>query len=265
MPRLRSLGIILGVLLLIAASGCIEGPPGPAGPQGPQGETGAQGERGEQGQQGPQGEPGIPGPQGPQGPKGDKGDVGPAGPTAEPIVLVATAAAISPTATLAPFVPVVTGYWDYFGPECPGGYANCVSSQLDYPLLTLDSLGRLDSLTFVDGRYMSVSCSEAFGGTSFSFYAEDGTSIPARGALMSITIGTDDPVVFSHLRVGGLDNNALRFSGSAESSPIIDLISDAEARQETLRIEVSGQGVMIVEDFDVTGFATNLGRLGCPV
>ena len=87
-PRIRCLGIMLGILLVLVSAGCIEGPPGTTGPTGPQGEQGIQGEPGEEGAQGVQGasgtegiqgEPGEPGDLGPVGPQGFKGVAGPSG------------------------------------------------------------------------------------------------------------------------------------------------------------------------------------------
>ncbi len=168
-----------------------------------------------------------------------------------------------PVATPVPVSPAVTGHWTYFGPDCPGGYANCVDFESENQLLTLHSEGSRNSILVSFGRYVSVSCTADLGGARFAFYADDGTSFPTSGMTMTVSFGTSESVEFRAGAVGVL-SNSLHFRGSAAAGPIIELMRAAESQQAILRIEVSGQGIQVVELFDVTGFATNYERLtGC--
>jgi len=89
----------LGIVLILALSGCgkpepgaqgpagaqgVQGPQGSAGPQGPIGERGPAGPPGPQGAIGPAGPQGTAGAQGPAGPAGERGEPGPQGPAGPP-------------------------------------------------------------------------------------------------------------------------------------------------------------------------------------
>ena len=207
-PRLRSLGIILGVLLLIAMAGCAEGPADPQsepGPQGTQAEMGA---------------------------------------TATP--------------TPAPVVSAVRDSWLFFGPECPGAYSNCAPNASERQFITLESLRGLRDPSVILPSFIAVGCSPYANGPDFTFYPEDGTTLPS-GAAMSVEVGKGDPVVFSSGIVGSY-GISLRFWADTSGS-IIELIGESEALQATLQISVAGES--IVESFDVTGFSTNHQRLDC--
>ena len=126
MTRLR-FTMLVGAVLLILATACIEGPQGPTGPQGPQGIQGPQGlqgiqgETGNAGEQGPQGKPGI-GVQGAKGDSGPRGLTGPAGPR---------------------------GYRGYQGPAGPAGADLAIPSKLEVEELTVKPAGSIYSLKIV--------------------------------------------------------------------------------------------------------------------
>ena len=150
------------------------------------------------------------------------------------------------------------GYWDYYGPDCPGAYPNCASFASDRSFISLEAHYDTNE-SFYDDARLRVSCSSR-GYASFTFNG-GGPWIGLQEGGTRVTIGQDDGQWFEPS--GGSDNLQAVWFDRRDSTSILNLIAQAEQRSETLEIG-AGSGIsVVVAVFDVTGYAANRSRLNC--
>ncbi len=135
--------------------------------------------------------------------------------------------------------------------------------------MSLDSEGGRTDNWIGNGRRLSINCFSSRDAIELAFFPEfyahpeHPTELPGHRAIMSITVGGDEPVA-----IRNVDYSSWGPSYDIEGTEfriVADLFIDAESRDEIVRIAVWDDAVTTSEDFDVTGFATNYRRMNCAI
>lgn len=167
----------------------------------------------------------------------------------------------TPTPTPTPIPGPDLGDWEYFGPECPDGFPNCVL-QSDDPSILLEAYGYKDNWLYNE-PWISISCYE--GDWSFLFWS-GGPSLGGFGKRVSLeaSLKSDSQQSTGYFRKTiefNFLSKSLSFYGD-EAGRLLRFLEAAAQENEDVRIFVIGYN-SVWGYFDVTGLTANLQRLPC--
>lgn len=170
-----------------------------------------------------------------------------------------------PTATPTPD----NGDWVYFGPDCPDAYPNCASVASDLSFIYLPAYDHFNDTNdeSTDTPYIQVVCHEesplfAFNGGGLLIGAgETGLNLYYQDQEVS------EASIYFTEESGSTMETA--WFDSRDSRAILWFIEQADRQDRDVRMGVVGYvggdaSIVVVADFDVTGYAVNYERLPCP-
>ena len=160
----------------------------------------------------------------------------------------------TPTPTSTPIVATL-GDWTYSGPECPGGYANCIYED-DDPIIWLDSINT--------DAYLWMMCPPNNKTPHFIFNG-GGPTIGGKDSKRLLIFFSDEEPSDGFLYDSHTNTEPEWISFDfTESAGIINFLQKAEREKRHVRIGVlTVDEDLVLASFDVSGLATNYRRLPC--
>ena len=175
----------------------------------------------------------------------------------------------APTPTPIPTRPSARdGKWVYWGPDCPGGYANCNSEPYAEPFVTLDA--EYGSPIGEDSPYLIVGCSDD-GRDYISVFDAGGLLIGGSDIQLLGKLGDpsgaptewwDDAA--AAWAYDWSDDLTAVYPSISTREVLVGWIQEAEDQRAVLSVgAVNEEGVGVLAVFDTAGATRNFNRLSC--
>ena len=162
------------------------------------------------------------------------------------------------------------GDWVYSGPDCPDAYPNCPPITSDLSLIHLPAYEYRNNTNddFLDAPYIQVACHDE---SPFFGFNGGGLLIGEGETGLAIRYGDQEISAASNYYTEESDSTLVTaWFDSRDSRAILWFIEQADRQDRDVAIAaLSNVGsdeeqVLVIADFDVTGYAVNYERLPCP-
>ena len=148
-----------------------------------------------------------------------------------------------------PSVPIYTGDWTYFGPDCPQAYPNCASFSSDNPFISLVAFNHGNESRH-DSPWTSVACSIQHGRVEVRFFSGGPKYYMDDEVFFGTRVGDEEEFTFMWPEFVGDEAVNLNYQ---DSLYVVRKLWDAETTGKTIAMGTEFRGDILLGQFDAAG------------